>query len=90
LFPRSSPRTDQAQKAGAPALAELERMFEAPRTTQYLTRELLSWATNALEAVFVTPECQNSPKARREVLAAMMTLDDLYTPIFHREALDHG
>jgi len=70
-------------EAGASALTEVPR-------AQYLNRELLSWATHALEAVFATPECQNDTVARRNVRAALLTLDDLYTPIFHREALDHG
>jgi len=77
-------------EAGAPPLTgETPDGASVPRT-QYLTRELLSWATNALQAVIVTPECQSNPKAHREVRAALLALDDLYTPIFHREALDHG
>jgi hypothetical protein len=57
----------------------------APRT-QYLTRELLSWATNALEAVFATAECQASSHARRDVRAALLSLDDLVIPLVRREA----
>jgi hypothetical protein len=57
---------------------------------QYLTRELLHWATNALQAVMVTPECQGDVRAHRSLRDALLQLDELYTPIFHREALDHG
>jgi hypothetical protein len=61
-------------------------LVQAPRTTQYLTRELLSWATNALEAVAKTEEARNDRRAMDAILDAMKKLDRLYTPILHHEA----
>jgi hypothetical protein len=80
-----------AERRPDPMEVEAGALFltEVPRA-QYLNRELLSWATNALQAVMVTPECRSNNRALHSLRDALLQLDELYTPIFHREALDHG
>jgi hypothetical protein len=72
------PDTRESQ-VGAPQPAQ------APRTP-HLNRELLSWATNALESVAKTEEAQNDRRAMDSILDAMKKLDRLYTPIFRHES----
>jgi len=81
----AEPRLDPMEvEVGAGALTNVSR------THQSLNRELLSWATHALEAVFSTPECQKNDSARYNIRAALLSLDELDHPLYLREALDHG